>query len=169
MRPEMEPSQEFPGCLLDGRPESEALVPLVVAEERGQELMLDLLAGGGYPAGDKAHDIGIGIQAHQAGRVGHGEPAQHQSVRLKENPHSRSLRYCQRPNLNPGDQTRVCPGAAQAGRHHPRGAALPPEAGHATGPRAQNSPYEPVTVMANVGNIVLMPRFGPKPWSSSAC
>ena len=33
------------------------------------------------------HDVGIGIQAHQVVRIGHGEPAQHQPVRLKEHLH----------------------------------------------------------------------------------
>src|SRR5580693_6646009 len=83
----MEPSQEFPGCLLDGRPDSVALVPLVITEECRQDLILDLLAGRGYPAGDKAHDIGIGIQVHQVVRIGNSELPQHQSVRLKENLH----------------------------------------------------------------------------------
>src|SRR5271169_4464274 len=83
----MEPAQEFPGCLLDGRPEPEALIPLVITEEGRQELILDLLAGRGYPAGDKAHDIGIGIQVHQVIRIGDSELPQHQSVRLKENLH----------------------------------------------------------------------------------
>jgi hypothetical protein len=81
----MEPAQEFPGCLLDGRPESIALVPLVIGQERGQDLILDLLPGRGDPARDKAHHIGIGIQAHQVVRIGSSEPPQHQPVRLKEN------------------------------------------------------------------------------------
>src|SRR6266571_1233115 len=83
----MEPSQEFPGFLLDDRPESIALVPLVINEERGQDLILDLLAGRGYPAGDKTHHIGIGIQAYQVVRISHGEPAQDQPARLKEDLH----------------------------------------------------------------------------------
>jgi hypothetical protein len=83
----MEPAQEFPGCLLDGRPEPVALVPLVIGQECGQDLILDLLAGRGYPASDKAHHIGIGIQVHQVVRIGSSEPPEHQPVRLKENPH----------------------------------------------------------------------------------
>src|SRR6185312_5949988 len=76
----MEPAQELPGCLLDGRPEPVALVPLVIAQEGGQELILDLLAGGRYPAGGKAHDIGIGVQVHQVVRISQAEPPQHQPV-----------------------------------------------------------------------------------------
>src|SRR5271166_1884997 len=88
----MEPPQEFPGCLLDGRPESVALVPLVITEECGQDLILDLLAGRGYSARDKAHDVGIGVQVHQVVRIGRSELPQHQSVRLKENLHVQSFR-----------------------------------------------------------------------------
>src|SRR5215469_1791401 len=83
----MEPAQEFPGRLVHSCPEPEALVPLVIAKERGQNLVLDLVAGRGHPASDKTHDIGIGIKAHQVVRIGHGEPAEHQSLRLKENLH----------------------------------------------------------------------------------
>jgi hypothetical protein len=92
-RPEMEPSQELPCCLFYGRPESVALVPLVIAEECGQDLIVDLLAGRGYSTRDKAHDIGIGIQVHQVIRIGHGELPQYQPIRLKENLHRRSFRY----------------------------------------------------------------------------
>jgi hypothetical protein len=83
----MEPAQELPGRLLHRRPEPEALIPLVIAKKGGQDLVLDLLARRGHPAGDKTHDIGIGIQAHQVVRIGHGEPAKHQSRRLQENLH----------------------------------------------------------------------------------
>ena len=86
-RPEMKPAKEFPGRLLHGRPEPEALVPLVIAKKGGQDLVLDLVAGRRHPASDKTHDIGIGIQAHQVVRIGHGEPAEHQSLRLQENLH----------------------------------------------------------------------------------
>jgi hypothetical protein len=92
MGPEMKPSQEFPGLLLDGRPEPITLVPLVITEERGQDLILDLLAGRGYPAGDIAHHIGIGIQVHQVVRIGTGEAPQNQPVRLEENLHGLSFR-----------------------------------------------------------------------------
>src|SRR5439155_911517 len=86
-RPEMEPAQELPGCLLDGRPESIALVPLVIVQEGGQELILDFLAGGGYAARGVAHDVGIGVGVHQVVDMSQGHPAQQQAVRLEENLH----------------------------------------------------------------------------------
>src|ERR1035438_10221057 len=90
-RPEMEPSQEFSAGLLDDRPEPVALIPSVIAEECGQIFIFDLLAGRGYPAGHEAHDIGIGIRAHQVVRISHAEPAKHQSLRLQENLHRPTL------------------------------------------------------------------------------
>lgn len=90
-RPEMEPPQEFPGGLLDDRPETEALIPPVIAKECGQIYIFDLLAGRGRPAGDEAHDIGISIQAHQVVRISNAEPAKHQSLRLQENLHRPAL------------------------------------------------------------------------------
>jgi len=65
----MEPSQEVPGCLLDYRPEPKTLGPLVITEECGQDLILDLITGRGHPASGEAYDIGIGIQAHQIVRI----------------------------------------------------------------------------------------------------
>jgi hypothetical protein len=52
-RPEMEPSQEVPGGLLDDRPETVALIPPVIAKECGQIFIFDLLAGRGCPPGTK--------------------------------------------------------------------------------------------------------------------
>jgi len=59
--PEMEPAQEIPGGPLDRRPEPVLLITLIVAEERRQELVLDLVAGRRYASVDKTHDVGIGV------------------------------------------------------------------------------------------------------------
>jgi hypothetical protein len=83
-RPENGTSPGIPGRLLRGRPEPEALIPLVIAKAGGQDLVLDLVEGRGAPRQLQTHDIGIGIQAHQVVRIGHGEPAKHQPLRLQE-------------------------------------------------------------------------------------
>src|SRR5206468_13017 len=73
--------------------------------EGGQELLLDLLAGRGYPAGDVAHDIGIGVQVHQVVHISQAEPPQHQPVRLEENLHRPVLPTPPRYGAGlPGDQ-----------------------------------------------------------------
>src|SRR5512146_2110186 len=79
-------------------------VPLVIAQERGQELLLDLIARRGPPARDETHDTGIGIQLHQVVRIAHCEPAKDQSLRLKENQH--------RPG--PSDIATLLPASAHA-------------------------------------------------------
>ena len=34
-------------------------------KERGQQLVLDLVAAYWYPAGDEAHNVGVGVEAGQ--------------------------------------------------------------------------------------------------------
>ena len=58
-----------------------------MAKERGQQLVLDLDAAYWYPAGDEAHDVGVGVEADQVVHVGECEPAQHQSWRFEEDLH----------------------------------------------------------------------------------
>ena len=53
----------------------------------GKDLSFDLVAGRRYPAGDEAHDVGIGVQADQVAHVGHREPAQHQPRRFCKDVH----------------------------------------------------------------------------------
>ena len=83
----MEPPQELPGRLLDGRPEAVPLEAFVVGKERGQDLLLDLLAGRRYPSGDEVHDVGVGVKADQVVHIGHREPAKHQALRFAEDLH----------------------------------------------------------------------------------
>jgi hypothetical protein len=47
--PEVEPADELSARALDGCPEAEPVAPLVVLEERGQDLLLDLRGGVGRP------------------------------------------------------------------------------------------------------------------------
>src|SRR5690349_15318120 len=83
----MEPAHKLPGRLLDGRPEAVPLELLVIAEEPGQYLVLDLVTVRRYPAGDEVHDARIGVQADQVVHVGHREPAEHEPPRFEEDLH----------------------------------------------------------------------------------
>src|SRR5439155_3936368 len=96
--PEAEPPQEVPGGLLYGRPEAIPGGALVVAEEAGQDVALDHVAGGGRAAGEVAHDLGVAVEVDQVVRVGRGEPAQDQALGFQEDLHPPTPSHGTRPS-----------------------------------------------------------------------
>src|SRR4051794_25071944 len=59
---EMEPTQEVSGLLLDCRPEAKSFVALVIAQECGQEIVLDFVARRCPATGDELHHLRVAIE-----------------------------------------------------------------------------------------------------------
>ena len=84
----MEPPEEVAGRLLDDWPEAVAGEALVVAQERGQDIVLDLCARRAAAAGDVVHHLRIAVELDQVVDVVSGEPTQDQALCLQEYVHS---------------------------------------------------------------------------------
>src|SRR5215211_1587691 len=85
----MEPADEARRRLLLRGPEAVPGEPLVVAEERGQNVVLDLLSRRRPAAVDEAHHLRIAVKLDEVVDVVLGEPPQHQALGLVEHVHPR--------------------------------------------------------------------------------
>src|SRR5450755_4615029 len=118
----MEPAKELSGGLLDGGPEAKPGETLVIAEERGKDIIQDFTARGEPAAGNKVHDVGIAVEFDEVVHIGHGEPAQRQALGFQEDLHShnrprvRSAAGPERRRSRPPPVT----AAAGHGRHRSR-------------------------------------------------
>src|SRR5947209_5597087 len=89
----MEPTQESPARLLYRSPEAVAGVALVVAQELGQHVALDLPTGRRPTAVDEAHHVRIAVQLDEVVDIVRGEPPQQQVLGLQKDLHRPIVPY----------------------------------------------------------------------------
>src|SRR5215210_8383730 len=85
-RPEVEPSEKFPGGLLDGRPETVPVTLLVIAEEGRQNVVFDLLARRRPATRYEVHYLRVTVEFEQILRVSHREPAKNKPLGFQKDP-----------------------------------------------------------------------------------
>src|SRR5215216_1837173 len=95
----MEPADEARRRLLLRGPEAVPGEPLVVPEEHGQDVVLDLLSRRRPAAVDDAHHVGIAVELDEVVDVVLGEPPQHQALGLDEHVHRRIVVACRPQSL----------------------------------------------------------------------
>lgn len=80
---------------------------LVVPEERGQDLALDLRSRRRAAPADEPHDRRIAIELDEIVDIGFGEQAQDQAIGVEVDLHQVRLRYRNSPSVCPGDRPRM--------------------------------------------------------------